>query len=170
MTGNPLKPSIIATLAIGMVVVILAILPLIPAVRYWGADEIEKIGLDTQRKLKAYERSGNPTEMRVWLSDNNDGGFGMQVYLTLSQWSMTHKKEFVRLVESFDVKQQKQFIGIFAFTLDDSGQSDEFLCAYKGSNCKAITAITRRLGRSVPWSDYIADPSNYDKSGGAKKK
>lgn len=82
---------------------------------------------------------------------------------------MTQKKEFVQLVESLDVKQQKQFIVTFAFTLDDSGRSDEFLRAYKGSSCKAITAITRRLRCNVPWSGYSAEPSERDKDNGVKK-
>ncbi len=161
MKRRLLKPLIITVLAVGILVIVIAALPYIPAVQYWHADKLERVGLDTQSKLRAYERSGDPTEMHAWLSENCDGGCGMQTYLTLSEWSMTHKKEFVRLVESMYENQQQQFTRLFAFTLDDSGQSDEFLRAYKGSESKAITAISRRLGRSVPWSDYMADPPKH---------
>ena len=134
--------------------VLLVILPLFPALRYFGEDPISRAGLNTEYKLAAYERTGNPKEIRNWIINGPTDALRQQIYITLGEWSIKHQNEFIRLVESLNAKQRRNFVDTFAFVLDNSGKSKRFMYAYRSIGSETISKITRKLGRSASWSDY----------------
>lgn len=132
--------------AVGVLLVLVVVhgVMLSSSVQYRLGDELQKVDILTKRKLAAYERTKDPVEIRNWLiGEYSTEGTGMQMYMTLENWSFSHQKEFVSLVESFPKADRKHFIKLFSFTLVDSNDKDQFRRAFKDYSSLVIDEIKK---------------------------
>lgn len=109
--------------------------------RYATSDAIDRAGIDTQRQLTHYEGTQDAREIRSWLTDGPTEALGTQVRLTFGSWALKHPKDFVFIVEGLPEQKKREFIVLFAGTLGQSGQFDDFKRIFARYKSKVVQGI-----------------------------
>lgn len=122
----------------------------LPAFQYGLAGPIEKVEIDTRRKLAEYERSQDPVPLHRWVM-SQDAAFYTDALYTLSDWATHHQAEFVGFLESMDAAEGTEFAEGFAFVLADTGRKDEFRQAFQNYRSPKIVAVLGAIPELVSW-------------------
>lgn len=125
-----------ATKIIGSVVLIAAIAAAIgifvPAEYFLSRNprEIDYYGDATQLKLRRYEVTGLPYEMRSWLEGPHDGAFGQQIAYVFLRWGLKNPEEFVFIIEGTDRTKSQHIAEWLGGMTEDAMIEAEFLEAF----------------------------------------
>jgi hypothetical protein len=75
--------------------------------RYSIEDPIDRAGIDTEKRLKDYERTGDTQPITQWLTAYHGEAPSQQVMMTLGEWEAWHRRQFLTLVESLNPKDRR---------------------------------------------------------------
>lgn len=121
-----------------------------PALEYAQADSIEKVEIQTRRKLAEYERTRNAEPLHSWIMSQNAAFYTAALY-TLGDWAMHHQQEFVAFLDAVDARQWPEFTQGFGFVLADAGKDDEFRKAFRGYQSQRLLAVLGSIPKLKPW-------------------
>lgn len=94
------------------------VLRAVDAWHYATSDSIQQSQIDTERILARFERSGDSTELRRWITDGPTEAPGTQRNLTLGAWAQKSPEKFARVLEGLNSKQRAIFIESFCASVD----------------------------------------------------
>ncbi len=121
-----------------------------PALEYARADSIEKVEIQTRRKLADYERTKNAEPLRSWIM-SQDAAFYTAALYTLGDWAMHHQQEFLAYLETIENRRMPEFTQGFGFVLADAGREDEFRKAFRGYRSQRLSAVLAAVPELMPW-------------------
>jgi hypothetical protein len=124
MTATKILGSV---LLLGFLVI--ALVFFVPAEYLVGKNRgvIEHAGDATKLKLRRYEITGFPYEIRSWLEGPHDGAVGQQIAYVLLNWSLSHPDDFVYIVEGLSSNKNHQIAEWLGGMTEDAMVQTRFL-------------------------------------------
>jgi hypothetical protein len=65
--------------------------------------------------------------------------------LTLSEWSLTHQEEFIKLADGFSGEERRTFQERLCFAVVDSGRGESFRASFARHQSPAVKEILRLI-------------------------
>lgn len=121
----------------------LAIAMFVPA-EYFVArssKEIDYYGDATRLKLRRFEITGLPREVRSWLEGPHDGAFGTVIAINFISWGLSHPDDFVYIVEGLDPKRKNNVVDWLGGMVEEMLAIDEFLSTFENYNSPVIVDL-----------------------------
>lgn len=114
-------------------------------------DSIERAAMDTEDRLAAYTRTGDPGEMRARLLAYHGDAPGTQVMLSLEKWSLAHQSQFLTLLEGLAPGPRRRVLErLVAEGTYSSGPDDPFRRAFAGYRSLVLTELDRMARSETP--------------------
>jgi hypothetical protein len=108
-------------------------------------DQIDRVGVETHKILREYERTRDPKPLRLWLTGYRGEATGHEVMIVVAEWAIKHQSDFIFAIEGIQKKEVQTFVGSFAFALTDASSDKEFRESFKGHKSKVLTLILAKL-------------------------
>lgn len=113
--------------------------------QYTSSDSIEKARIDTEHILTRFKKTRNADEVNAWLMHGPTEAPRTQINITLGQWALQNRNDFVNIIEDLPAKQRAKFIELFCNSLNQTSLGMEFKATFKANKSKSITAILEGL-------------------------
>ncbi len=121
-----------------------------PAFEYAQADSIEKVEIQTRRKLAEYQRTKNAEPLLSWIMSQDAALYTAAMY-TLGEWAMHHQPEFLTFLDAIEDRRWPEFTEGFCFVLADAGMDDDFRKAFRGYRSRRLSSVLDTVPDLMPW-------------------
>ena len=108
-------------------------------------DQIDWVGVETNKILREYERTRDPKPLRLWLTGYRGEATGHEVMIVVAEWAINHQSAFIFAIEGIQKEKVQPFVENFVFALTDTSSDKEFRKSFKGHKSKVLTLILAEL-------------------------
>jgi|SRR5262244_613969 len=108
-------------------------------------DQIDRVGVETHKILREYERTRDPKPLRLWLTEYRGEATGHEVMILVVEWAIKNQSAFILAIEGIQKEKVQPFVESFAFAVTDTSSDKEFRKSFKGHKSKVLTLILAEL-------------------------
>ncbi len=133
---------------------ILALLPLLwrglEAYDYANSDLIGRTGIDTNRVLARYEKSGDASEVRAWLANPPGEAVTTQRDSVVGLWAQENPAEFAAILGAMTKQERGILFETFFHSLAQGGlDRAAFADAFRPHNSPAVAQMIGHLNETI---------------------
>lgn len=103
--------------------------------------EIDYYGDATRLKLRRYEVTGLPYEIRSWLEGPHDGAFGQEIAHAYLNWGIEHPEDFVYITEGVHATKREHIAEWLCMGVEDWTPQGKFLEQFQNKNEPIVSEI-----------------------------
>jgi hypothetical protein len=108
---------------------------------------IEHAVSSTNLKIKRYEITGLPFELRSWLVAGHDGAPGQEVGVIIMSWAIGNPDEFVYVTDTLEAGERKSMIFLLSYAISDRHMKEAFEEAFANYNNPVVLEIKNEVSR-----------------------
>ncbi|HKA18133.1 MAG TPA: hypothetical protein VKN18_07430 [Blastocatellia bacterium] len=73
-------------------------------------DQIDRVGVETDKILREYERTRDPKPLRLWLTGYRGEATGHEVMIVVAEWAIKHQSAFIFVIEGIEKEKVQPFV------------------------------------------------------------
>lgn len=107
----------------------------------------------TKLKLKKYDLTGRPEELRTWLL-TVDGAPGQEAAVLFLSWGLDNQNDFEFILEGIDAKRRPAIIDFLAGMVIERGMEDSFRASFLDRSSPRVLDLFAAINRYTDEADY----------------